>query len=217
MITYLSGASNPDLVASAPAYVTLGILAQPGNRLDRRAGEFGGRMAFDNGCFTKGASFDLEAYLRRLAEAVAEGNVPLWATAPDVVGDYAATSARSFPVLERIRELGVPAAYVAQNGMEDDLEGFEWDRIDVLFLGGDDAFKLGPAGAACVAAAKAHGKRVHMGRVNSLKRLRYADAIGCDTADGTYLARAGRQGTSKVLGWLDQLAAEWTLELELAA
>jgi hypothetical protein len=29
-----------------------------------------------------------------------------------------------------------------------------------------------------------------MGRVNSLKRLRYASAIGCDTADGTYVAFA---------------------------
>lgn len=208
-ITYLSGASNPELIEAAATRDDLGILAQPGNRLDRKAAEFGGRMAMDNGCFAKGDSFDLEAYLERIATAVAEGNVPTWATAPDVVGDYDATTRRSLPVLARIRALGVPAAYVAQDGMEADLERVRWDLFDVLFVGGSTEWKLSPEGAGrVIAEAKRHGKLVHMGRVNSLKRLRIAEQLGCDTADGTYLARAGRKGTATVLKWLDTLAAE---------
>ena len=52
-----------------------------------------------------------------------------------------------------------------------------------------------------VSEAKKRHKKVHMGRVNSLKRLRYAEAIGCDTADGTYLTFAPDQNLRVVLGW----------------
>lgn len=64
-------------------------------------------------------------------------------------------------------------------------------------------WKLGPACAELVAEAKAKGKWVHMGRVNSLKRLTYADSIGCDSADGTYVGFAPRKNAPVVLGWLD--------------
>lgn len=215
-ITYLTGAVHPMLSKAAASTPNLGCLAQPGNRIDRHAPAYGGRMAMDNGCFTKGDSFDLDAYMAHLAAVVAEGNTPIFATAPDVVGDYVATTRRSVPVLAQIRALGVPAAYVAQDGMEADLDRVRWDLFDVLFIGGSNDFKLGAAGRAVVAAAKAHGKHVHMGRVNSLKRLRYAASIGCDTADGTYVAFGGAKNAEKLLGWLQVLAAE-TDTLEFAA
>ena len=45
-----------------------------------------------------------------------------------------------------------------------------------------------------------------MGRVNSLKRLRYADAIGCDSADGTYLTYGpGHRTCPRLLAWLRQV------------
>lgn len=208
MITYLTGASCQQLQDAAATTPNLGVLAQPGNRLDRQAGAYQGRMAMDNGCFTKGDAFDLEAYLGHLRTVVAEGNVPLFATAPDVVGDYTATTRRSVPVLALIRELGVPAAYVAQDGMEADLDRVRWDLFDVVFIGGSTEWKLGEGARAVVAAAKAHGKHVHMGRVNSLKRLRYAQAIGCDTADGTFVAFGPSKNAPKVLEWLATLARE---------
>lgn len=43
--------------------------------------------------------------------------------------------------------------------------------FDVLFLGGSTAWKLGSAARRLTTEAKARGKQVHMGRVNSLKRL----------------------------------------------
>lgn len=214
-VTYLTGAST-ELLRNANR-TDLGVLAQPGNRLDREAPLYAGGMGMDNGCFTKGDSFDLDAYLAHLATVVAEGNVPLWATAPDVVGDYVATTRRSLPVLAQIRELGVPAAYVAQDGMEHDLHHVRWDQLDVVFLGGSTEWKLHPQRAgAVVRAAKAEGKPVHMGRVNSLKRLRLADSWGCDTADGTFVAFGPDVNGPKLLGWLDTLAAE-RRQLTLAA
>ncbi|MCW2899993.1 MAG: hypothetical protein JWO67_2258, partial [Streptosporangiaceae bacterium] len=122
-----------------------------------------------------------------------------FAVAPDVLGDAGATLKRSRHMLGWIRHIGFPTALVAQNGLED--LPVPWDDFDVLFLGGDTAWKLGPAARDLTAQAKARGKWVHMGRVNSLRRLRYADAIGCDSADGTKLTRAPDLHLPTVLGW----------------
>jgi len=64
-----------------------------------------------------------------------------------------------------------------------------------------------PAAAAreLVREAKRRGKWVHMGRVNSLKRLQYATSIGCDSADGTYLVKAPDGNLPTLLAWLDQV------------
>lgn len=164
----------------------------------------------DNGCFGKGYPGDDEWYAW-LESNADRANTCLFAVAPDVVGDADATIERSRPWLPKIRALGYPAAFVAQNGLE--LWGgalltksFEssiaWQEFDVLFIGGDTDWKLGPTARAIVAEAKSRGKWVHMGRVNSEKRLRYADAIECDSADGTYIAFGPDQNLPDVLAWL---------------
>lgn len=134
-----------------------------------------------------------------------------FAVAPDVIGDAAATLARATPWLPRMKAAGYPTAYVAQNGFDPDV--IPWDVVDVLFIGGDDAFKLGPDGAAAASSARARGKRVHVGRVNSLKRLRYAIAIGGDdvTADGTFLAFAPDHNLGRLARWMDAVTGEPTL------
>lgn len=75
------------------------------------------------------------------------------------------------------------------------------------FIGGSTAWKLGPHARRLVADAKRRGKWVHMGRVNSLKRFRYAAAIGCDSCDGTYLRFGPDINLPKVLSWGDSLDA----------
>lgn len=154
----------------------------------------------DNGCFGKGYPGD-DAWLAWLASYTPEQVARCaFATAPDVVGDAAATTERSAPWLPRIRALGYPAAYVAQNG----LEGLPvpWQDFDVLFLGGDTEWKLGPHARALVAEAKRRGKGVHMGRVNSERRLRYADHIGCDSGDGTFLVFGPDVNLPRLSAWL---------------
>lgn len=125
----------------------------------------------------------------------------LFAAAPDVVGDAAATIrlAETTGMLDWIRYIGLPAAFVAQDGLEDLTP--PWDDFDVLFIGGTTAWKLGPHIPPLVREAHRRFKNVHMGRVNSLKRLRYADAIGCDTADGTYLTYGPDTNLPTLLGW----------------
>lgn len=162
----------------------------------------------DNGRFGKGwpGYDDWWQWLTANAHAAA---TCLFATAPDVVGDAGATLADSLPWLPRIRALGYPAALVAQDGLES--LPVPWDDFDALFIGGTTEWKLGRHARALVREAKAHGNRVHMGRVNSARRYRYAAAIGCDSADGTFLTFGPDVNLPKVLGWVAAHSAQEAL------
>jgi len=157
----------------------------------------GAYICADNGCFGKGYPGD-EAWWAWLQTLPADRC--RFAVAPDVVADAAATLERSTPWLSRIRGLGIPAAFVAQDGLEN--MAVPWDSFDVLFIGGSTEWKLGPHARALTGEAKRRGKWVHMGRVNSQLRMRYAMNIGCDSADGTFIAFGPDQNLPKVLGWL---------------
>lgn len=162
----------------------------------------------DNGCFGKGYPGDAE-YLTWLDRMAPYSDRCWFATAPDVVGDAAATLERSAPFLPEIRARGYQAALVAQNGLED--LTVPWDCFDVLFIGGDTAWKLGPAARDLARQARARCKRVHMGRVNSLLRYRYAEAIGCTSVDGTFLKFAPTVNIRRLLGWERAVNNQMTL------
>jgi hypothetical protein len=147
-----------------------------------------------------------EPYLRWLRQRAEHIGRCAFATAPDVVGDAAATLRRSLPMLPRIRDLGYPAALVAQDGLEH--LPVPWKSIDAIFVGGSTAWKLGPAAAGLVTRARAHGLTVHMGRVNSLRRLRYAHTIGCHSVDGTFLAYGPDRNLPKLLDWLTEFSPD---------
>lgn len=178
-----------------------GLIDQPAQRKPRmtnRAHAASVVWCADNGCFS--GSWDEAKWWRFLEAQAQHAATCLFAVAPDVVGDAAATLTRSEPWFDRIRALGYPVAFVAQDGQED--LPVPWDRFDVLFVGGTDEFKLGPAARRLVAEAKARGLWVHMGRVNSEKRWAYADAIGCDSVDGTYLTRGPAKNLPRLLTWV---------------
>jgi hypothetical protein len=150
-----------------------------------------------------------EAYLAWLDSRRWAAHRCAFAVAPDVVGDAAATLRRSAPMLPRLREAGYPAALAAQNGLEH--LSVPWNEFDVLFLGGDTDWKLGQQARRLSADAKAHGKWVHMGRVNSRRRLQIAAHVGCDSADGTYLAHAPDRNLPRLLDWLKELSDQTAL------
>ncbi|NNJ04173.1 hypothetical protein HHX38_08500 [Streptomyces sp. PKU-MA01144] len=164
----------------------------------------GAEYACDNGKFGKGWP-GADRWYQWLADTVDRYGPErcLWAVAPDVPFDAAGTLAESLPWLARIRELGIPAAFAAQDGC--DLLGIPWDAFDVLFLAGSTEWKIGPVAERLSREAKARGKRVHMGRVNSLRRLRTAEWFGCETADGTYFAYGPVKNLARMSGWLDEL------------
>lgn len=167
---YLSGVVRPNM----PAMVTPRMGQRP---------PAGQPWAADNGRFSAPQNYTDEKYLEWLGRMPVESC--LFATAPDVVADAAATLTLAVPMFAPIRALGYPVAFVAQDGQES--LPVPWDGFDALFIGGTTGWKLGPGAAALAREAKERGKWVHMGRVNSLRRMQYAESIGCDSADGTVL------------------------------
>ena len=153
----------------------------------------------DNGAF--GASFDEEkwwAWLQRFSEHAPSCT---FATAPDVVGKAAPTLERSLPWMPRMRDLGFPVALVGQDGLQR-LE-VPWDEFDAFFIGGSTAWKLSSHARNLATEAKERGKWVHMGRVNSFKRMVYAYRIGCDSVDGTFLTYGPRRRLSELMMWVE--------------
>jgi hypothetical protein len=165
----------------------------------------GAMWCADNGCFGKGYPGD-QQWVAWLQSRSVDASTCAFAVAPDVVGDAAATLERSRPWLPVIRALGYPAALVAQDGLES--LPVPWNDFDVLFIGGTTEWKLSGHARQLVTEAKEHGKLVHMGRVNSHKRLAYAEAIGCDSADGTYIAFGPDQNLPKMLGYLRRVHSQ---------
>ncbi len=119
----------------------------------------------------------------------------LFITSPDAYPSAVESLRRGLEYAPLIRELGFPVAVVAQDGAEE--LDWPWNEIDCLFIGGRshkdrgcrprDEWKESQAAASLAMAARRAGKWVHMGRVNSTRRLKVARLMGCQSADGTYL------------------------------
>lgn len=185
----------------------LGLLLTPTSRMRKL---YGAPWAADNECFTKGDVFDDNVWLMWLESSMAFSGSCLFAAAPDVVGDARATLYRSRPYLEEIRALAYAPAFVSQDGATDAL--MPWDEFDCLFVGGSTEWKFSEPSVALIQEAKRRDKWVHVGRVNSLRRMMTAHSVGADSADGTYLAFGPDKNLPKLLRWLDATNAQLPLE-----
>ena len=209
---YLSGTITPGLRTEAHRD-DLGVLAQPGTR--RYVDEMFtfGLWGADNGCFAKGDKFDEAGWWSWIESVPRNDEVDrmhytgralgcLFVCAPDVVGDPVATWKRSEPWLARIMAQRLPAALVAQDGIEK--SPIEWDAFDTLFIGGSTDWKMSQEALDLIAEAQAQGKWTHVGRVNSGRRFRhFADApVPADSADGTFLAFGPEKNLPRLLSWL---------------
>lgn len=157
----------------------LGRLVQPRHYDGLHKTVANGRpWAADNDCFQ---GLDAAAYRKMLHTIPNDGC--RFVTVPDVVGDHKATLARWRRWAPYVRRLGFPAAFVLQDGCRTFRQ--VPPDADAVFVGGTTTYKLGPDAAHIVRTANRHGMWTHMGRVNTHRRLRYAQSLGCDSVDGT--------------------------------
>lgn len=194
---YLSGGILRDMPTD------IGVMLTPHKGNNPRPGQ---AWAADNGCFARPDLYSDDGYLRWLDSKSRWRPACMFATAPDVVADATATLERSLPMLRRIRDAGYPPALVAQDGMAE--SDVPWSEIDFLFLGGSTEWKIGPRAADLCLAAIRRGVPTHMGRVNSLRRLRIAEAMGCVSVDGTFVAFAPDINIKRVSTWLRAIDAQ---------
>lgn len=191
---YFANPCGSDAVMAAMTDGRLGFIDTPAQGNHRPDGVM---WCADNGCFSD--KWDETKWWAFLVANAHRADSCAFAVAPDVVGDAWRSHLRSYPWLAKIRALGYPVAYVAQDGLES--HPIPWHDFDVLFIGGTTEWKLGRHARDIAAEAKARGKWVHMGRVNSEKRWRYARAIGCDSVDGTYLKHGPNVLLPNLLAW----------------
>jgi hypothetical protein len=200
---YLSGAITQVLLANPRPDV--GLMLSPGmGTFDSKRLEVAMRYwAADNGRFASPELWNAGDWLEWAASMRRWRETCLFLVAPDVVGDAQATLQLSRPYLPTIRQLGFRSAFVTQDGCCDEL--VPWDDFDCLFVGGTNGWKLSEASYALVDKARGLGKRTHMGRVNSLRRLRACAVSGFDTADGTYARFAPDRHVADIFDWLDDI------------
>jgi hypothetical protein len=196
----------------------LGRLLQPRHtsRAEATAAE-GIPWAADNDCFQ---GLDPIAYGKMLDRLKGLDGCR-FVTVPDKVADAYETALMFEQWAPAVERRGMPVGLVLQNGIDrPSLQRWlarTWHRLDALFVGGDDEFKLGEVAEALVQRGAADGKWIHWGRVNSRKRMKYCIGTGaCDSMDGSSWAQFRDAHLDKGLAWLHELANE-PEQLRLAA
>lgn len=118
-----------------------------------------------------------------------------------VKGDALKTLAMFEQHAPRIKELGYPVAYVAQ----DQSENYPVPELaDALFVGGSTEWKLGRGAEKIIKAAQARRMWVHIGRVNSPGRFGYFKMLGCDSCDGTHIVFEPDRAVVRIMAWINQ-------------
>lgn len=179
----VSGSTRTVRELAARGQKNLGILLVPdsGNS-PSAAHSLGLPYAADNSCYTGFNEVRFVSFLKKL-----RGLSPLFVTSPDKVGNAFITRWMYRKWRDRIRSEGFPVAYVLQDGQD----RVEVPDADAYFIGGSTEFKLSEWVRRETSRLISLGKWVHMGRVNSLSRLRLAHSWGISSIDGTGMSMFG--------------------------
>lgn len=148
------------------------------------------RPAFqDNDAFRdwqQGRDFDNAAFLSTCALANADPVPPVFSACPDRVATGLASLAFSLRWLD-MHASAFPALrwyLVVQDGMGVADVQPVMDRFTGIFVGGTLAWKIATGAMWCQLAHEL-GKRCHIGRVGTAKRVRWAMRIGVDSIDSS--------------------------------
>jgi hypothetical protein len=199
----ISGASKTVSKYSHNPYIGQLMTPQAGNSY-----RFDIPTAADNAAYS---NWDECKFIMMLDSLI--GKELLWVSSPDVVGDAIATSELFDKWWVEIKQKrNLPISLVLQDGQE--WIGLpDYDAFDAIFIGGTTGFKLGKYVRYSITKVKDMGKQVHMGRVNSFERLKYAMDIGCDSIDGTSMSMYPDVYIPKFLKFIEQYKRQEVLPL----
>jgi len=148
----------------------------------------GMRYALDNGAWTafqQGQPFDEDAFVVAVDRL---GERADWVVLPDIVEGGLASLEYSLTWLERLRGMPSRLLIAVQNGMQvQDVASFLSPAVGI-FVGGSTQWKEETAQAWGSLARRRHCY-LHVGRVNSARRIRICAAAGADSFDGTSVSR----------------------------
>lgn len=171
----------------------LGRLFQPRhvNSVDATV-EAGIPWAADNDAFQ---GFQVGPWLSMLGKLAGKTGC-VFCAAPDVVGDWESTKVLWDIYWPVIHEADLPAGVVLQDGCTEIPS-----EADAVFIGGTTIWKLSDTARRLVHDAKERGLWVHMGRVNSQRRLQLAASWDCDSVDGSSYAQFFDTHIDRAMTW----------------
>jgi hypothetical protein len=158
--------------------------------------------ALDNGAFgafASGNEWDERQWLHLLKTVRIRRIRPLWALVPDVVSHRDATLKRWEQYFPTVQRLGFDSAFAVQDGL---LPADVPANAAVVFVGGSTKWKWRMLQVWCASLS-----RVHVGRVNSYRRLWQCHDAGAESCDGTGWFR-GDHGSGRPLRALMAYLAE---------
>jgi len=148
----------------------------------------GMKFSLDNGawsCFQQGRAFDDRAFMLAVEKVGEEAD---WIVLPDIVMGGKRSLDLSLAWLERLRGLPTPVLIAVQNGVHpDDVRSFLSPSVGI-FVGGDTGWKEGTA-IEWGTVARKRNCYLHVGRVNSARRIAICAAAGANSYDGSSASR----------------------------
>ena len=154
--------------------------------------------AGDNGAF-KG-NFNEEAFFDYLTKLIKHQDKCLFIACPDVLADPIKTLEQYGEYSKKIKGMGYKVAFVCQDGQEN----YDIPECDAIFIGGTTKWKLGKGADKCIKIAKERGLWVHVGRVNTKKRIVHFAIRGVDSVDGTCIAYGPDLNIPNLLRWIKE-------------
>lgn len=161
------------------AALGIGEMTQPDEYPPRRRPYILDNAAFKS--WKAGRPLDEEAF--RVALDACKVDPPLFVVVPDRVAAGVASLAYSLSWVDECQD-AAPAYLAVQDGMHLRQVARVLHRFAGIFVGGTLRWKLKTA-EAWVELAHTHGKRCHVGRVGTPKRVRWAQRIGADSIDSS--------------------------------
>jgi hypothetical protein len=189
----------------------LGVLFSPGcgNSIDKAIAS-GLSWACDNGAFS---GFDESAYRRLLDECLPHTRHGLlWVTCPDVVGNHQQTLDLFDHWGMFLHRRGLPIAFVAQDGCK--CNEIPWEFIRCVFIGGTTEWKLSPQAQEIIFIARLKAMWVHVGRVNTRRRIRWCFDQDVNSIDGTSMSRFSETYLPKFLAYTAGLTHQERLPID---
>ena len=128
-------------------------------------------------CWQKNKEWDELKWLKMLEKVKMEKTKPLWVLIPDVVANREETIRKWEKYSPIVKKLKIKTAFACQDGMtEKDIP----KDADVIFIGGTTEWKM-----KTIPMWTANHPRVHVGRVNTIKRILECERYGVESVDGS--------------------------------
>ncbi len=153
-------------------------------------------FGLDNGAFGHDDDWNESKWIELLNWARLSGQKPVWCLVPDVVGDREKTLVRWEVYSPIAATYGWPLAFAVQDGM---IPADVPAKAEVVFVGGSTEWKWKTMPMWCK-----EFRRVHIGRVNTYRRLWDCHDAGAESVDGTGWVRGDQVQWRGLCAYLEE-------------